>query len=799
MSARAATVPKNPKSDAAPALDDSSRPTADLRGVWGERIRRLALGALAALIVSRFFWPSDAPPGGSDDAISAQWHGLVWVACALAVTLIGLVGNALAGTLRIRFGLADAGLVALAVLVGLSASAAPDRRPAINLAWEWGGLLLTFLMVRWLPRDRRETHALVAALIASAAAVSVYGLYQVGVEFPQTRAFYRANPERVLKLVGIAAGTPAQQAFEDRLLGSTEPIATFALANSLAGFLLIPAVVLIGLIVGRLADRRARLPGPGWLSWLLALLPALAILLCLLLTKSRGAYVGLAVGGLVVLATQARSVSVKTLLTFGGVGLGLIVAIIALLASVGALDRLVLTESSKSLRYRAEYWTATWQVINDDATTYWRGLGPGNFPGPYLRHKLETSSEEIKDPHNFVLDVWAMAGLPALLCLLASAAVGVIAMFRTPDSAASADANWREAVGRTRWLTVMAGLGGWILAAVVGDLDPFVGDGLNRWLILGAAWWWASGLGRGEWRGGRLSSSMLAAALIAWLVHLLAAGGIGMPAVALAGWTAMAAGLNLCDPHRGCGRLREIPGVAATFAIAAVWAALAGTFVGAVGPFWRSEAALARSQAAGDDLDAAREAIVDAIEADAFSPRPFQALAGLEFRAWVKEGSPIERPVWEKVLFALDKAIEPPRNPNDWTIERQRAIVARDALTRFESQIPLKEVLKLRAKVVEGYRKASRLYPANATLRAELAIASADLGMHGDAVKEAEEALRLDQVTSHAGKKLDPALKRRIEANQPGWRELRDHPPQPPREGEKPPVGPPAPGSNTNP
>ena len=45
------------------------------------------------------------------------------------------------------------------------------------------------------------------------------------------------------------------------------------------------------------------------------------------------------------------------------------------------------------------------------AAQAWSGVGPANFAMPYLRHKLPQASEEIQDPHNMILEVWATAGI----------------------------------------------------------------------------------------------------------------------------------------------------------------------------------------------------------------------------------------------------------------------------------------------------------------------------------------------------------------------------------------------------
>ncbi len=108
----------------------------------GERLRRVALGATAALMVARVYWPSEMANtleiGG----------GLVWVLCLLGVIGLALTAALVGGTLRLRFSWADAGLVTMMMLIALSVGHAIDRRAAINAAWELGGVCLLYLLVR---------------------------------------------------------------------------------------------------------------------------------------------------------------------------------------------------------------------------------------------------------------------------------------------------------------------------------------------------------------------------------------------------------------------------------------------------------------------------------------------------------------------------------------------------------------------------------------------------------------------------------------------------------------------------
>ena len=89
----------------------------------------------------------------------------------------------------------------------------------------------------------------------------------------------------------------------------------------------------------------------------------------------------------------------------------------------------------------------------------------------------------------------------------------------------------------------------------------------------------------------------LGAGALAVLVNLLAAGGIGIPTVALGLWSFVALGLNLRD-DRSCGRLRETNSRVPAFVLAIVWAAVLGTFAGDIWPFWQSEASMAQGDLA---------------------------------------------------------------------------------------------------------------------------------------------------------------------------------------------------------
>ena len=205
-----------------------------------------------------------------------------------------------------------------------------------------------------------------------------------------------------------------------------------------------------------------------------------------------------------------------------------------------------------------------------------------------------------------------------------------------------------------------------MMVLVVGEMNLFQEDLLPRWLVLAAGWLAAALLGRGLWKRVTLPASAFGAAVAAVVINLLAAGGIGFPSVALALWLLVALGLNLRE-DRGCSRLHQIESPIPGFALAIVWAALAGSFAGAILPFWRSEAAVARADAAlrhqPPDFDRAQAAYDQAKEADRFSARPWLGDAYLQLLIWQSRGSRPEDLRWKKIPTLLLKAASTSTQP----------------------------------------------------------------------------------------------------------------------------------------
>lgn len=776
---RSKTPPETLRPPAA-VPDDASR--------FGEHLRRLALGLTAALVVARAYWPAE---GTTELETGAQ---LPWTFALLAVAALAVVGAMMERTLRFRFGWADLAILGLIASVGLSASGALDRRVAINLAWQWVGVGVVYVLFRNLPRSRGESRVLAGALAATAAAVSAYALYQAGVELPAFRAQFEQNPARMLAMLGVnaAPGSPEYEQFVNRVLFSREPYATFALANSLAGYIVGPLVLLIALVMVGIGTRAGRddsagTPKPTFLSLLMAAIPFLAILVVLLLTKSRSAFVGLVVGVAILAVWMAPRLGRRAVVggTLSLIALGALASIG--LWQLGLLDREVITQSSLSLRYRVEYWVGSWRVLTD-GNTWLTGLGPGNFRPEYRVHKLVEASEDIVDPHNLLLEVWTTAGLFALVFLVLGLLLALWNLFGPARSGALAESPSDRPVepppteigpNGARSLLLWAGLGGWIGVLLLGDLVIFTDDneGLIRWLILGLGWGLAVALAGPLWGRVAIPSVAFGAAILAVAVNLLAAGGIGYAPVASMLWGLSALGLNLRD-DRPSGRLREAPGLFFSFTAAAVLAAILGTFYGTVSPYWRSQTLMNRADSLlaqrptaprQDDLDRVGDLLDRAIDADLYATRPYLALAELELVAWLSRGAPPEDAVWNRIERLLESARTPPRDPRSLDVRMARISSARRIL-QARPDLPSAARDRLREIIADAsYTIATELAPTRPIERARAAEALAAVGQYPRAVEQAELALDLDARVPHLDKKLPEATRERLLASIPSW------------------------------
>jgi uncharacterized protein (TIGR03382 family) len=474
----------------------------------------------------------------------------------------------------------------------------------------------------------------------------------------------------------------------------------------------------------------------GILTFVIFLVSALLLVAVLILTKSRTAYLATLGGiGLAVLyATPlGRRIDARILLAIGLVAIGGVIGGIV----SGALDVEVLSEAPKSVLYRLQYWQATSQMIRDHAVL---GVGPGNFQEYYKHYQLPEASENIADPHNFVLEIWSSAGTPAVFVLALLALIFAMQLRRRPKEEAEpppAD-------------QLTAPLGAHAIGALVGVLlgyaCGFLADLMPSTALLYTAipaaaltlWLLQPWIERGE-----LRLSLLLAALVALLVNLLAAGGISFPGVATSIWLLVAMALVTARPprERGLSRSASIGWLAA--------AAGAGTlfYFSVYSPVLVAESLGAEMVIAfqSGQMSEATALAQRATEIDTLSPDPWLHLANLRFERLMGEDTPKTR---GDLQTACEETIQ--RDPQS---ERTRTIFG-DWYLRLWRHHGDEQNLSDLGTAAEHYQNAARLYPNNAMVHAQLAWVLHLLGRDEEAAAEAGVALDLDSRHDHAEYKL---------------------------------------------
>ncbi|HET6881838.1 MAG TPA: O-antigen ligase family protein [Pirellulales bacterium] len=694
-----------------------------------ERTRVGLLCALVAIFVARPLLPSETPTTIAGDGLPFVMLTLMLAACWVLSQLAWPPGT-------VRCGLAEAAWLALLGWLGVSVIAVARggfARAAINGFWEWCGLGLGYLLLRQLLRSDAEKRAVLLVMVGLAVILSLDGLYQFSIEIPEARKRYQRDPESVLREAEVKAppGSTARVLFAQRL-ASTEPSATFALANSLAGFL--TPWVLVALTLGWIAHDgdAARL----WrrLRTTIAALGALTIAACLVLTKSRAGYLATLVG-FAALVFLSRRTWRQTWLMLWASGMAA-AALAATGLAVGALDREVIGEAFKSLSYRWHYWQGALAIAKEHP---WFGCGPGNFQDSYTQFKLPEASEVVADPHNFLFEIWSTSGTPGLLAFLGILVGLAREVWRTgitspaeshkPPAAALSPADDRAAM-----IVAVAGvILGFAMAFAFGLFSTVR---LPRTLAVCCIPLIAFlGCFAGWLRTGTLPRYVPLVAAAALLINLLVAGGIGFAGVAGSLWLLLAIGIT--DERRA---VLPVP----RHWLVGLFLTTAGLFLSCYLTAYRPVLECRRLvEQAIRESDDARRTLLEATEADPRSDEPWRLLAEGDFELW-RRNPQLDPSKWEAEQAEVLR--RRPRSSAAWQEagERYRTAVRESSGDRGQAFLMA---------AIDHLRKAAELYPNSALVHAHLALALA-AAHHPQATEEAARALALHRQTPHLDQKL---------------------------------------------
>ncbi len=645
------------------------------------------------------------------------------------------------------------------VLDAFIAGQQSNARAAWNGGWTWAALLAAFVVLRRLFSDPATKRTFLAMMLALAVGNASHGIYQFSVSLPAQRAEYeKATPEqraRMLREAGISVDSysPTLRQFEDRLR-STEPFAGFGLPNSLAGFLL-PWLVFGFFLV------ESEQPAMGR-SWRFIVAVGLLVLCaCLVLTKSRSAWLAAILSMPFVLWAGTRKLKERWFIWSGIVGF--LLAVVGLGIWSGTLDRPILTEALVSLRYRLEYWRATVNLIGEHP---WFGCGPGNFQIYYVQYKLPQASETVADPHQFVLEIASTFGMPGL-ALAVILAIAVVAKAR-PSMLRGVSVQTHEPSGPQNRLTVgvLGAILAWLAAPWYGALLDLPAE-MEPHLELPVSWciglpaaalmlvalrpWIHRGTDQNHWYS------------VAWLtlaVHLSACGGISYPNVAI-GWWCLVAALGPAPAIAS-----EQPAFRSSSAIALL---LMLTALGAVWTGYRpviSGLSYLHQAARANRPAQAFALLKKAAEVDPWNPEPWKWSTQLLFERWAVQPIDDHRREWQEALEQAKR-----RDRRSHPLAEWEGRLALRAYRLHGDQRDLQRAVK-------AFTRASQLYPNSAFAYAQLAWVTSLVGQPSQAARYAARALQLDACVPHQEWKLaarrlpDPVLESTAGATAPTAEQL---------------------------
>lgn len=709
----------------------------------GDKAERAGSFLLGAMLVWCVLLPEDAVSVFIGAALP---QNLGWLLTAVVVA--AGVGLSQVGTqISKRQTVIALSMLSWLVVVSVMAGRGSNPRVAWFGFWQVISIAACYYIGRGQMVGPRCRSVLLAILIAGGIAVAFHGIYQSQVSFPSERAQYLADPEKVLREseIDAPAGSVIRAQLENRYLNSQEPFASFALANSLAVYLTASLILCIGLwppgskTQGSTAGDHVPQAGQRR-AWRLILLACMAGLLFTtwFLTKSRTAYVGLAMGliywaGLIRLKDSSPELRQR----MRGVFAGMLVLFAGCLVWFLRNDRLVLSESLYSLRFRLDYWYGTAGILWE----HWLfGTGLGNFQAYYPAFKLETASETVADPHNWLLDIAASLSAPIALGILIWLADLLLPKHQAEPASdqaelADCDASLARSLG---W---GAGAGGLCIAAfafLLGEVDGLAT--LLGWSLGAAA---VVGLWPLICRLATASPFAFKAAAVSMIVCLLASGswqasGLAMPLVLL-----LAASEPVQRRDTGSGAGRWLPVSIAGFGL------LVFIFQSWL-PVTRAWALRQEIVVAGS-MDERLRLVDEALAAD-----PLDA-AGLSMRAQTlvllaQQSRADEFPARAVAAQAAidDWLAADAQNFNHWTLAGQLGLDL--AATATQTGQPALKWLSLAA---EYYAQAAVRYPSSVGLQVQCAVVNQLSDRPELAQAYLKEAQRLSQQTPHADKMLN--------------------------------------------
>jgi hypothetical protein len=433
---------------------------------WVNRLpMRLASGITAAVLIASQINTCDSV------VTVANGDSLIFIVACFAIAFLVALDGVLQASSEPWQGVPWLQLICVLFCIWLWISTSlqaghQNMRTAYFGCWQWIAQLLLLLSLLRIGREKNTARTLLIVMFACLAGTIAFAGFQYFVTMPNDRRLFSENPDSVLAELGIIPGSSDAILYANRI-GSVEPTGPFILTNSLAGFLAVWLVVIVGLLLVSAKTKRVFLPfGPKLGTYLSVL--GLASGVVLVLTNSRTAWLATLCGILLVVLVvpSVRRWLFEKTVHHRGVAVGMGLALCASLATVWVSKPNIVADAMKSLSYRFDYWRGATELA---WFSPWIGQGACNFQANYNRVKSMMASESPADPHNFLFETLCAGGLPLLGLLVLGIGVSILmgcrADFSENESASadsrfigtrvkSADLDWSIVVGSLACLLI---------------------------------------------------------------------------------------------------------------------------------------------------------------------------------------------------------------------------------------------------------------------------------------------------------------------------------------------------------
>lgn len=642
-------------------------------------------------------------------------------------------------------------LLLLAFLVTFSYHCIPGTgciRYVLNLGTAWIACTSSWLLFRSLFKSPVRFKAILLVLISVSVSMSIYSLYDYYIVMPQNVRQYEADPDKILgEVLGRVPveSDPERMLFESRLK-TYSATGTYALSNTFAGLLGPVIIVTLGIIFWQ--------PLPKNIRWILrAFLIILGI--TLILTKSRSGCLCVA-GGAVLLFTARfafssylrEKIKRSHLILAGGICVLAIILFGFIASSKGGLEA-----AKRSLGFRFEYWYASLGIISDNPVL---GCGPGNFKDVYTKYKLPISSEEISDPHNFVIELWATAGTPCMLLFLAIPISLLVPLIRGSQDEpepkivrSSQDIDSKPVPKDALNILIGGGLGivfGFFLSVLEMEnlnLMPllFCLPGVAICSLLMYPW-----LNEET----EISPWIPFIGMISLLINLLAAGGVMYPNIIIVFWLLAAGSANCSGSKEFMLRKPILPACLLAFCVCGA----AFTYSYVYRPVIESKPLFYESERIDIPLDRKITALQRAIKLDPYSAEYRLILFQYQLEYWrshPKASAELRNTAFE----TQEEAVR--LSPNSARIRKTIADTLFRAMSKKQDLPELMELSLLR------YSEAIERYPNHSKIRTPYATALWVDGNIEEALRQKSIALELDEQMPHLDQKMPESVKKDLE------------------------------------